>query len=168
MGNISQTTHDNFLLAQLCNHKLFTYLNSYLLEAPHEYVRHGLVPGLDWTPCWLSSTCIFLDCPGPPSILLFVPTIHVSHMYPPLPEAQLNTSAHGYATSYIHHHTYLHHTYITIHSFLHTSSTPLGSLAGPDPSCLAHVYCVNCLLHVMKVHSLYLAGAPLSEPGFPS
>jgi hypothetical protein len=29
-----------------------TYLNSGLLVAPREYVLHGLVPGIDWTPSW--------------------------------------------------------------------------------------------------------------------
>ncbi len=29
-----------------------TYLNSHVLEAPREYVLHGLVPGLNWAPFW--------------------------------------------------------------------------------------------------------------------
>jgi hypothetical protein len=33
-----------------------------------------------------------LVCLGPPSILLFVPPFHVSHVQPPLPIGQLNTS----------------------------------------------------------------------------
>jgi hypothetical protein len=52
-----------FSLTQLCNHKFCTYLNGYLLEAPREYARHGLIPGWDWTSCWLSSTCILLFWP---------------------------------------------------------------------------------------------------------
>jgi hypothetical protein len=32
--------------------RLCTYLNSGLLVAPCEYVLHGLVPGIDWTPFW--------------------------------------------------------------------------------------------------------------------
>jgi hypothetical protein len=70
-----------------------TYLRCYFLEAPREYFHLGLVLGLDWASCQLSSACIFFVCPGPPSILLFVPTIHVSHMHPPLTTRQLNTSS---------------------------------------------------------------------------
>jgi hypothetical protein len=41
-----------------------TYLNSHLLGAPHEYVLHGLVPGLNWVLSGLSlSACILLPCP---------------------------------------------------------------------------------------------------------
>jgi hypothetical protein len=29
-----------------------TYLNSGLLEAPHEYILRGLIPGLNWAPFW--------------------------------------------------------------------------------------------------------------------
>jgi hypothetical protein len=35
-------THNNYC----------TYLNSRLLEAPREYILHGLVPGLNWAPFW--------------------------------------------------------------------------------------------------------------------
>ncbi len=90
-------------LTQLCNHKLCTYLNSYLLGAPREYIHHGLVLGLDWTFGQLSSTCIFLVCPGPPSILLFVPTIHVSHMHPPMPTGRLNTCTQVNNMAMLHH-----------------------------------------------------------------
>jgi hypothetical protein len=93
--------------------KLCTYLNGYLLEAPCEYVLHGHVPGLDWTSCWLSSISIFLVCSGPPSILLFVPTTHVSHSNPPLPAGQLNTSVQVNNMATLHHRYTVTHIYIT-------------------------------------------------------
>jgi hypothetical protein len=73
-------------------HILCTYLSGYFLGARCKLFRHGLVLGLDWISCLLSSTCTFLVCLGPPSILLFVPTIYVSHMQPPLTTGQLNTN----------------------------------------------------------------------------
>jgi hypothetical protein len=90
-GN-SQHLSFPFFLVQITYHILCTYFCSYFLGAPREYVLHDLALGLDWTSCQLSSTCIFLDCLGPPSILLFVPTIHVSHVDTPLTTRRLNTS----------------------------------------------------------------------------
>ncbi len=151
MGNIikheqiycRQLTTSQFssLYHKLRHYILCTYLSSCFLGAPHEYVRHGLVLGLDWTSCQFSSTCIFLVCLGPPSILLFVPTLHVSGVHPPLPTGQLNTSTQLNNMARLHliynGHTYLrvHHINVTIHSLLHTSSTLLGRPAGPDPFC---------------------------------
>ncbi len=46
--------HDNYC----------TYLNYGLLEAPREYVLHGLVPGLNWAPFWPHPwACILLPRP---------------------------------------------------------------------------------------------------------
>ncbi len=39
----------------------------------------------------LPLSCILLVCLGPPSNLLFVPTIHISHVLPPLTTRWLNT-----------------------------------------------------------------------------
>ncbi len=128
-----------FFWHRLHHHTLYTYLSGYLHGATREYVRHGLVLGSDRTSCQLSSTCIILVCLGPPSILLFVPPLHVSHMHPPLPIGQLNTSIQVNNMAMLHliynSQTYLHHIHITIHSLLHTSSTLLGRPDGPDPSC---------------------------------
>ncbi len=138
--NIMQATHNisvflSFWYKLRIIHILCTYLSSYFLGAPHEYVRHDLVLELDWTSCQLSSTCIFLVCLGPPSILLFVPTIHVSHVHPPLTTRRLNTSTQVNNMAMLHliynRHTYIHHISITIHSFLHTSSTLSTSVAEP-------------------------------------
>jgi hypothetical protein len=127
-----------FFWHRLHHHILYTYLSGYLHGAPREYVRHGLVLGSDRTSCQLSSTCIILVCLGPPSILLFVQPLHVSHMHPPLPIGQLNTSVQVNNMALLHliynSQTYLHHIHITIHSLLHTS-TLLGRPAGLDPSC---------------------------------
>ncbi len=103
------------------------------------HVPHGLVLGSDWTSCQPSFACIILVSLGPFSILLFVPSFHVSHAHPPLSIGQLNTSIQVNNMAMLHliynSHTYLHHIHITIHSLLHTSSTLLGRPAGPDPFC---------------------------------
>ncbi len=69
-----------------------TYVSGYLLEAPREYVCHGLVLGSDWTPCQLSSTCIILVCLGPPSTRCLPLHFMFNTCTPPLPIGQLNTS----------------------------------------------------------------------------
>jgi hypothetical protein len=115
----------------LCYHIFCTYLSGYFLGAPREYVHPGLVLGLDWTSCQHSSTCIFL--------VFLVPTIHVSHVHPPLTTRQLNTNIQVNNMAMLHlinnRHTYVHHIIITIQYFLHTSSTLSGRPAGLDPSC---------------------------------
>ncbi len=52
-----------------------------------------------------------------------------------------NTSVQVNNTSYTHRHTYLRHININIHSLLHTSSTPSGRPAAPDPSRQAQWHC---------------------------
>jgi hypothetical protein len=74
---ISFSSSYDYIIVYFC-----TYMSGYFLEAPREYVHPGLVPRLDWASCQLSSTYIFFICPGPPSILLFVPVIHVSQVHP--------------------------------------------------------------------------------------
>ncbi len=60
-----------------------TYLNSGLLEAPCEYVLHGLVPGLNWAPSWpLHMSMYFVTTVPQPSILLFIVMGQVSHLAP--------------------------------------------------------------------------------------
>ncbi len=151
-------------------HTLYTYLNSYLLGAPREYVWHVLVLGSDWTSCQLSSTCILLVCLGPPSILLFVPPFHVSHVHPPLPIGQLNTSIQVNNMAILHlrsnSHTYLHHIHITMYSLLHTSSTLLGRPAGPDSSCWEQDQLATNLylyLYIDRVVKSWLSGYCLSN-----
>ncbi len=124
--NAGNSQHLSFLFFKhkLRYHILCTYLSGHFLGAPREYVRHGLVLGLDWTFCQLSSTCIFLVCLGPPSILLFVPRIRISLVHPPLTTWQLNTSIQVNNMAILrliyNNHTYVHHINITIHSLLHT------------------------------------------------
>jgi hypothetical protein len=119
-------------------------MSGYLLRAPRDYVYHGLVLGSDWTSCQLSSLCIILVCLGPPSILLFVPLAHVSHVHPSLPTQQLKTCVQVNNMALLHlmynSHTYLHHIRAANHFLLHTSSTLLARPAGPDPSCREQVY----------------------------
>jgi hypothetical protein len=115
-------------------------LNSYLLGAPRKYVLHGLNPGLDWASRWPSFSSVFLVCPGPPSILLFVPTDRISHLTPSLLSGRLLTNVQVNNTAALHDthgHRYIHHISITIFLLFYTSSTFLGRSSGPDPSCLA-------------------------------
>jgi hypothetical protein len=49
----------------------YTYLNSYLLEAPRGYVLHGLVPGLNWVHLWpLPLSMHLVATPNPVSCCL--------------------------------------------------------------------------------------------------
>jgi hypothetical protein len=61
---IVQETHNIlgflFFLHNLHHHILCTYLSGYFLGIPRKYIHLGLVLGLDWTSCRLSSTCILL------------------------------------------------------------------------------------------------------------
>jgi hypothetical protein len=113
MGNIIKHGYDNqvlFFLTQFMYHILCTYLIGYLLEAPREYIRHGLILGLDWAFCQFSSAYILLVCLG---ILLFVPTIHVSHTHPLLPTGQLNTGTQVNNMAVLHLIYVVTHIYIT-------------------------------------------------------
>ncbi len=161
LKNILRAAHDipisfffytNYITVYFC-----TYLSGHFLEAPREYIHPGLVLGLDWASCQLSSTCVFLVCPGPPIILLFIPTIHVSHMYPPLTTRQLNTGTQVNNMGMLHltynRHAYLHHIIFTIQFFLHTSSTLLGRPAGPDPSCQEQYECKKLLTCIWLTRS---------------
>jgi hypothetical protein len=62
----------------------YTYLNGHLLGAPRENVTHGLCPGIDCASCWVSFPKYIFVYSGPPFILLFAPTAHVSHLTPSL------------------------------------------------------------------------------------
>jgi hypothetical protein len=111
--------------------KLCTYLNGHLLRTPREYVLHGLVPGLDWASCWFSFSSIFLVCSGPPSILLFVPTAHVSHSTPSLLTGRLITSVQENNMAALHNTYKDTHIYITsILLFILFFTLFLLSLAG--------------------------------------
>jgi hypothetical protein len=117
-----------------------TYLNSHLLGAPREYVLHGLDPGLDRASCWSPFPSVLLVCPGPFSILLYVPTDRISRLTPSLPSGRLltNVQVNNITTLHgTHEHTYIHHIGITVLLLFYTSSTLLGRPAGPDPSRLS-------------------------------
>jgi hypothetical protein len=123
-----------------------TYLSGYFLGAPREYVHLVLVLGLVWTSCQLSSTRFLFVCLGPPSILLFVPTTHVSHVHPSLTTGQLNTSTqvNNMAMLYL---IYNRHICIcTSHNYYYVQlffTLPLYSWAGwlaPTP----HIENSNC------------------------
>jgi hypothetical protein len=119
-----------------------TYLNSHLLEAPREYVLHGLDPGLDWVSFWSPSLNVFLVCYGPSSILLVVLMDRVSHPTPSLLLGRLLTNIQVKNITLLHDthgHTYIHHIGIIILLPYYTSFTLLGSPAGLDPSCLTQL-----------------------------
>ncbi len=64
--------------------------------------------------------------------LLFIPTIHISHVHPPLTDRQRNTAIQvNIYTS--------HNYYYTTPSLYSTSSTLLSRPAGPDHSCREQV-----------------------------
>jgi hypothetical protein len=61
--------HD--ITRQQIHNNYCTYLNSGLLEAPCEYVLHGLVPGLNWAPFWpLPMSMHLVATPSPVSCCL--------------------------------------------------------------------------------------------------
>jgi hypothetical protein len=76
--------------------------------------------------------------------------------YLPLAIGQLNTSIQVNNMAMLHliynSHTYLHYIYITIHSFLHTSSTLVGRPDSPDSSCREQVKYINRIWN--KWHNL--------------
>jgi hypothetical protein len=108
---------------------MITYLNSHLLEAPCEYVRHGLNSGLDWAPLMaVLPKCIsclpwFIQylavCPNG-SGFASKPFIAVRWLLTNVQVSNITTlhDTHG--------HTYIHHIGITIPLLFYTSSTLLG------------------------------------------
>jgi hypothetical protein len=161
--NTMQAVHNILVLFsflhELCYHILCLYLRNHFLRAPCKYVHPGLVLGLDCTSCQLSSTCIFFVCPGPPSILLFVPTIHASHVHPPLTTRQLNTKTqinNGHATSYIQQliictsHNYHYSTLSSYFFYI------LGQAGWPRPLMSGTVLCIiTCLLCAGNLVTIY-------------
>ncbi len=126
-----------------------TYLNNHLLGAPREYVFHGVDPGVDWASCWSPFPSVFLVCPSPFSILLFVQTDRVSHLTPSLLSGRLLTNVQVNNITTLHDtlgYTYIHHISITILLLFYTSSTLLGRSAGPDPSVWHRTYLPNYFL----------------------
>ncbi len=98
-----------------------TYLNSYLLGAPREYILHGLDPDdLDWASCRSSFSRKFLVCPGSPSTLLFVLTERVSQLTSSLLSGQLLTNVQVNNMAALHDtHIYTSHQYYYSSSSLH-------------------------------------------------
>jgi hypothetical protein len=78
--------------ATLCLFTFYTYLSGYTLQ--HLSNTSILASSLGWTEPFTSSLlyCIFLVSLGPPNSLLFIPTIHISHVLPPLTTRLLNTA----------------------------------------------------------------------------
>ncbi len=70
----------------------FILLEQLSLEAPCEYVHSGLVLGLDWAPCQLSSVLYLPYLSWPTQQLVIHPNDHISHMHPPLTTRRLNTA----------------------------------------------------------------------------
>ncbi len=114
-----------------------TYLNSEFLEAPREYILHGLVLGLDRAPfrpppCELTSCCH-----AQAGSLLFIATVQVSHLAPLLfgwlpTNVQVNITTfphniwtHGYTST-------SHQYYYSLFLLPRTSPIFLGRLAVPE------------------------------------
>jgi hypothetical protein len=135
--NNCKAHYENYtaLYRQECRIMAWTYLNSPHLGAPHEYILHGLDPGLDWASFWPSTPRVF-----------HVATTHSISCFsgftltPSLLSGSLliNVQANNKTTLYdTHGHTYTSHRHY-YSSFLlssYTSSTFLGRPVGPDPSC---------------------------------
>ncbi len=119
-----------------------TYLNNGLLEAPREYVLHGLVPGLNWAPFWpLPMSMHLVASPSPVSgCLLQRFKFHTQRL---LLSGWLLTDVQVDITTTLHDawHTCI---YITLALLFilssYTSSILLGRLAVPDSYLLLH-YC---------------------------
>jgi hypothetical protein len=123
-----------------------TYLNSGLLEAPREYVLHGLIPGLNWASYWpLPMSMHLVATPSPVSCCLLQQVKF--HNYRFLLSGWLLTNVQVNITTTIHDtwHTciYITSALLFISSF-YTSSILLGRLADPDPSRRLHyLYCIS-------------------------
>jgi hypothetical protein len=121
------------------------YHTLYILEGLSPWGTSGICPSLPRPRVRLNLllvlfTCVLLVCHSPLSILLFAPTIHVSHMHPPLPTGQLNTSTQVNNKTMLHliystwsHISTSHSYYYSFPSsyFFHT----FGQASWPDPSC---------------------------------
>jgi hypothetical protein len=116
--------------------------NLYILEQPSSWSTSQICPSWPRSRLRLSLLLVlllnvFIVCPGPPSIVLFVLTDQVSHLTPSLLSERLFTNAPVNNTSALHDthgHRYIHHIGITILLPFYASSTLLGRPAGPDPS----------------------------------
>jgi hypothetical protein len=155
-----QITHDNFFLQHT-----YVSIALYILELPSSWSTSWIRPSWPQSRvelrlllfCLMS---ILLVCLGPPSILLFTPTTQIS-LSPFLTsltaQHRCTSKQHGYATSYVHIHTYLHHIHITVHFLLYTSSTFFCRPAGSDSSRLTQIVLVffrpTQTMHLWKVHT---------------
>ncbi len=142
------TSQFSSLQHKLHNHICTLYILERLLSWSTSQIR------LSWPCPWIRLNLLkalfhmYLLCLSwPTSILVFFPTIHVSHMHPPLTTRQLNTSTQVNNMAVLHliynGITYLHHININTQSLLHTSFTRLGRPAGPDPSCREQLHTVE-------------------------
>jgi hypothetical protein len=132
----------SLLCGQLHNYSsVHIWMAVFLEHLANTSFMDGLNPGLDCAFFWFSFPKYVLVYFDPPSFLLFVPTAHILHSTPSLLISGL--TQHDSATPYIHGHTYLYHINIIIHSLLHTSSTPAGRPAAPDPSRWAQLLCLT-------------------------
>ncbi len=116
---IIQVTHNipifSFHINYICVHFILYMLERLSLEAPCEYVHPGLVLRLDWASCQPLPYSIFFVCLRPPRSLLLGPTIHISHVFPPLTTRWLNTVTQVNNMGMLHFmhngHTYTSHNY---------------------------------------------------------
>ncbi len=126
-----------------------TFLNSGLLEAPREYVLHGLVPGLNWAPFWPLPMSMHLVA-MPSSVSCCLLQRFKFHTQRLLLSGWLLTNVQVNITTTLHDtwHTciYIRVALLFVTS-LYTSSILLGRLAVPDSYSLLHS-CPNLINHV--------------------
>ncbi len=120
-----------------------TFLKSGLLEAPREYVLHGLVPGLDWAPFWaLPMSMHLVATPSPVSCRLLQRLKF--HLAPLLSVWLLTNVEVNITTLYpTHGHMYIHHTDVTINSFFfltHLLFSSAGWLCPTRSVCYSYTY----------------------------
>jgi hypothetical protein len=105
------------------------------LAAPWEYIHSGLVLGLDKALCQLSSI-LYPPCfSWPTQQLVICPTIHISHVHPPLTIRWLNTTIQVNNMGAWHLMYNIHHITLLHNISSCTSSTLLDKPAGPKLSC---------------------------------
>ncbi len=117
-----------------------TYLNSSLLEAPREYVLHGLIPGLNWASFWPHPMSMHLVA-TPSSVSCCLLQLFKFHTQRLLLSGWLLTNVQVNVTTMLHDtwHTCIYITIILLFTPSYTSSILLGMLAVPDSYCLLQV-----------------------------
>ncbi len=136
----------------------YTYLNSGLLEAPCEYVLHGLIPGLNWAPFWPHPMSMHLVA-TPSSVSCCLSQRFKFHTQRLLLSGWLLTNVQVNITTTLHDtwHTCIYITLVLLFiSSFYTSSIFLGRLAAPNSHHLLQQVLTN-----IKERFTFLSYVPL-------